>query len=111
MQTFICEICQKRFPTDFLHEHHKIPKSLGGSDDKSNIAMLCHSDHNNLHTIAYAMINPKRQHNVDVLVTSIFPTDPNARGRLVNLSMLVAREMSLKKEIKKEDDAVVLHIS
>lgn len=102
MKTFVCEICRKTFPESLRHEHHKVPKALGGSDGPENLVSLCHADHNNLHLLAYMMINPKRSHEVEPTVVSIFPDAMESRRRLIEFSKIVAKEMALKKEIKKD---------
>jgi hypothetical protein len=100
-------ICRKRFPDALHHLHHKKPKSLGGTDDPSNLVNLDHACHNNLHLLAYMMANPARTHEVEPTVASIFPTDPEARRALIEYAGWVAREMALKKEIRKEASAEV----
>lgn len=107
VEFFVCEICQKRFPESLNHEHHKIPKSLGGSDEPQNIAQLDNACHNNLHAVAYMIVNPKRRGEIEPTLNSIFPNDPNSRKRMLILSQLVAKEMLLKKEIRKEPAAEV----
>ena len=104
MICFTCEICEKDSPTTLLNEHHRVPKSLGGTDARNNIAMLDAGCHQNLHALAYMMINPKRQHEVEPTSVAIFPHDPPARKKLLEFAHHVAREMALKKEIKKKPD-------
>lgn len=101
MKMFTCEICQKTFPESLRHEHHKVPKALGGSDRPDNIAQLCNADHMHLHAIAHMLVNPKRRHEVDPTVHAIFPQDPHSIRRLLTFSQLVAREMFLRKDIRK----------
>lgn len=101
MQGFICGICGGTFPDSLKNEHHRVPKSLGGSDDPSNIALLCSGDHQSLHAVAYMIVNPKRRHEVDPAVCALFPSDLRARRKLLELASLVAKEMALRKEIKK----------
>jgi HNH endonuclease len=105
MKSFICAICDKPFPESLKHEHHKIPKSLGGPDTPDNIAKLCSADHMHLHAVAYMLVNPKRRHEVDPTVLSIFPNDPAAIRRLLEFANLVAKEMFLKKDIRKPQNA------
>lgn len=107
VEFFQCEICLKRFPESLNHEHHKIPKSLGGSDDPKNIAQLDNACHNNLHAVAYMIVNPNRRGEIEPTLNAIFPTDSNARKRMLVLSQLVAKEMLLKKEIRKEPSAEI----
>lgn len=102
METFRCEICQKSYPISLMDEHHRIPKALGGPDTPANIAKLYKGCHQNLHTVAYILINPKRKAELDATLFSIFPTDEGARRRLLGFAVQVAKEMSLKKETKKK---------
>lgn len=104
MQGFICQICQGAFPEALCHEHHKIPKSLGGSDSPDNMVMLCQTDHQLLHTVAYMMINPKRYHEVEPTISSIYPGDMAIRLKVMEYANYAAREMALKKEIRKDAD-------
>ena len=101
MLSFACEFCADTYPVGLLNEHHRKPQSLGGSDDQSNIANLCSGCHQGLHSIAFMMVNPKRRHEVDAAAISLFPEDAQARQRLLRLTVMVAREMVLKKEIRK----------
>jgi hypothetical protein len=48
--------------------------------------------------------NPKRSHEVEPTSVAIFPHDLAARKKLLEFAALVAREMVLKKEIKKKPD-------
>jgi hypothetical protein len=89
------------------HEHHKVPKSLGGSDEPKNLAQLDNACHNNLHAVAYMIVNQKRRGEIEPTLNSIFPNDINARQRMLVLSQLVAKEMMLKKETRKEPSAEV----
>ena len=107
MRSFNCIICGRDFPAALHHLHHKKPKSLGGSDSSDNLVNLDHACHNNLHLLAYMMVNSARQHEVEPTVVSIFPTDPQARKNLLEYASWVAREMSLKKEIRKDADTEI----
>jgi hypothetical protein len=104
---FKCEICHKTFPMSLNHEHHKIPKALGGKDTQDNLAQLDNACHNNLHAIAYMLVNQKRRAEIEPTLIAIFPKDLNAQKRMFHLSQLVAREMLLKKEIRKEPDTEI----
>lgn len=107
MKTFRCEVCLKTFPESLKHEHHKTPKSLGGSDRPENIALLCNADHMHLHAISYMMINPRRKAEVEPTVRAIYGQDTGAIRRCLALAQLVAKEMFLKKEIRKEPSSEV----
>lgn len=105
MKLFRCEICQKQFPESLKHEHHKVPKALGGPDTPANMAALCNADHMHLHAIAHMLVNPRRRHEVDPTVHAIFPQDPHAIRRLLEFANLVAKEMFLRKDIRKPTGA------
>lgn len=105
MMAFTCAICGRTFPESLKHEHHVVPKSLGGNDSAENIKFLDHACHNNLHLIAYMLINPKRRHEAEPTIASIFPQDMMSRRRLMEYSAIVAKEMTLKKEIRKDQQA------
>lgn len=104
MQSFKCEICQQNYPAALHNEHHKIPKALGGSDESSNLSDLCQQDHDLLHTIAYMLINPKRRQEIEPTLNSVYPNDRVTQRKVLEFANLAAREMALKKEIKKEPD-------
>lgn len=107
MKSFVCAIHKTTFPESLSHEHHVKPKSLGGSDDSANKKLLCHSCHNNLHLIAYMLVNPKRKQEVEPTLTSIFPGRQDLQKELLSYARFVALEMSLKKETKKDPDQEV----
>jgi len=43
-----CSICKSE--VDFLQNHHIIPKSVGGTDEDSNIISICINCHRKIHT-------------------------------------------------------------
>lgn len=47
-----CEECGKQFPpnTKWLHVHHIVPLSKGGSSDDSNLKLLCYACHAKHHS-------------------------------------------------------------
>ncbi len=102
MRSFVCAICEKPFPMSMRHEHHKIPKSLGGSDDPTNLVGLDHACHNNLHMIAFMAINQKRKGEIEPVVHSICGSDVGYKRRLLEYAQIVAKEIFLKKEIRKD---------
>lgn len=60
------------------------------------------------------MINPKRRQEAEPTAISIFPLDAKARRLLLEFSGLVAKEMALKKEIRKnptDESRVTLELS
>ena len=46
-----CEICE--IETEQLEVHHIIPKSRGGTDDKSNLKSICLSCHGKAHDVSF----------------------------------------------------------
>ena len=46
-----CAICKK--DTDYLEDHHIIPKSRGGSDDKDNLIKICIGCHSDAHGVEF----------------------------------------------------------
>lgn len=86
------------------HEHHKIPKSLGGSDAPNNLVDLCQTDHQLLHTVAYMLVNQNRKHEIEPTISAMYPSEPNTQRLVLEYANYVAREMALKKEIKKNQD-------
>lgn len=53
----LCKCVSKHVPLPtVLHNHHIIPKYLGGSEDASNKVYLCPTTHDNVHSLlrAYA---------------------------------------------------------
>lgn len=104
MKSFRCRICDEVFPVSLHHEHHKIPKALGGSDEPSNLVDLCQADHNLLHTIAYMLIGKNRKHEVEPTLAAMYPNNPRVQKMVLEYAGYAAREMALKKEIKKDAD-------
>ena len=47
-----CEICKN--DVKHLEKHHIIPKSRGGSDDKSNLIMVCSECHGLAHDVSFS---------------------------------------------------------
>ena len=47
-----CKLCSKK--TKNLELHHIIPKSRGGSDDKTNLIKLCSKCHGLAHDVSFA---------------------------------------------------------
>ena len=107
MHSFICSICSEEFPVALHHEHHKVPKSLGGSDAPTNLVDLCQTDHQLLHAVAFMIINPKRKHEIEPTLLSVYPGPLGlpVRKKVLEFAGYVAKEMALKKEIKKDEDA------
>jgi len=53
-----CRLCGFE-DADCLHEHHIIPRSRGGSDDESNIIILCANCHAKVHRLILDGIHPE----------------------------------------------------
>lgn len=102
MRSFRCEICQDIFPASLHHLHHKIPQSLGGPDTPDNLVNLCQADHQLLHTIAFMMVNSKRKHEIEPTLVSMYANNIPTQKKVIEYASYVAREMALKKEIKKD---------
>lgn len=92
------------FPESLHHLHHKVPKSLGGADTPENLVNLCQTDHQLLHTVAYMLINKNRKHEVEPTLQAVYPNDLARQKKVMEFAVYVAKEMALKKEIKKEAD-------
>lgn len=68
-----CKLCNKK--TEYLELHHIIPKSRGGTDDKSNLIELCSECHGLAHDVSFtnergglikeAVIRKKIQDKID----------------------------------------------
>jgi hypothetical protein len=87
---FVCYICHAQKSVDFVHKHHKVPKSLGGSDLPDNLLELCSGCHADMHTLARMMRNPKRVGEVRSAVQSMFPQG-DVQARCVELANLANR--------------------
>lgn len=51
MKTDYCAACSA---ADDLEHHHIIPRSIGGSDDETNVVTLCRACHCGLHGLAFS---------------------------------------------------------
>jgi hypothetical protein len=47
----VCDGCGK--PSDYFHEHHVVPRSLGGIDYLTNIVTICEDCHNKIHSLKF----------------------------------------------------------
>ncbi len=108
MKSFKCTICGGVYPDSLLHMHHKIPKALGGPDTPDNLVPLCQTDHNLLHSVAYMMVPNKsggtRVDEIEPTLSSIYPDEEPIRKRLIEYAGYAAREMFLKKELRKDEN-------
>ena len=55
---YTCQCCKGKHKDSKLEVHHIVFRSQGGSDDESNLIVLCHTCHSNLHN-GKVTINPK----------------------------------------------------
>jgi len=94
---FRCYICESEKPLDFVNKHHKIPKSLGGSDDPANLVSLCSGCHQDMHVIARMMRNPKRVGEVRSSVQQMF-IDGSSQKRCMELAQLVVKSGLLERD-------------
>ena len=53
---YTCQYCKGKHKDSKLEVHHIVFRSLGGSDEESNLVTLCHTCHKNLHS---GKINPR----------------------------------------------------
>lgn len=102
MDSFTCEICARQYPESLLNRHHKTPQALGGPDTPENLADLCSGCHQSLHSVAFILANPKRREELEPTVSSLFPNQPEPRRKLLFLAGLVAKEMGLRREIRRD---------
>lgn len=49
----VCQKCQTSLDANVLQVHHIVPVSNGGTDDKSNLILLCHKCHTEVHQYGY----------------------------------------------------------
>ncbi len=88
---------------DFVNKHHKVPKSLGGTDAKDNLVELCPGCHQEMHVIARMMRNPKRAGEVRTALQLAFP-GPHAQSRCVELAQLECRSKVLNRQKVEADE-------
>ncbi len=103
MDSFSCYICKSEKSIDFVHKHHKVPKSLGGSDGPDNLVSLCSGCHADTHTLARMMRNPKRVGEVRSALQSMFPQG-DVQARCVELAHLANRSTVMGAEQKVLDE-------
>ena len=94
---FTCYICGADKPNDFRNMHHKVPKSLGGTDANDNLVALCQGCHHGLHAVARMMRNPKRAGEVRTVVQAEYP-DSLSQSRCLELAQLECRSKVLNRE-------------
>lgn len=94
---FQCYICLAEKPMDFVNKHHKVPKSLGGSDGPDNLVELCSGCHQDMHVLARMLRNPKRVGEVRSSLQQMHPSGA-AQTRCLDLARLVVESALLSKE-------------
>lgn len=99
---FICYICEAEKPVDFRNRHHKVPKSLGGSDANDNLVDLCPGCHQEMHAVARMMRNPKRAGEVRTAVQMVFPLQ-SAQRRCLELAQLECRSKIMNRAAVEAD--------
>jgi len=90
--SFLCYACRKDTPDAFGHQHHKVPQAAGGTD--KDIVLLCNGCHPQIHSVAYAVLNPKRKKEIDEML--LYFKDEGTRSRIAELAYVAAKEMTLK---------------
>lgn len=100
---FKCDVCIGEFPNIHLHIHHKVPRSLGGTDDPSNLANLCPQCHDLLHNVAYKLTSKKVSETMlEDMVSLVYENDLNKVRRCFELAKLVRDELVKSKETAKD---------
>lgn len=96
---FICGICKKQYDDALVNYHHRVPRSYGGSDDPSNLRVLCPSCHQSLHRVAEHIVNPNKAGLAADLVRSYCSescADPQSAGPVMMDLAKCAAEYELK---------------
>lgn len=94
-------MCQNIFPNIHRHDHHKVPRSLGGSDSPANLVSLCPQCHDLLHNVAYKMISKKVSTiTLEDMVRMTYEGDMASVKRSWELASLVRDELIKNKESK-----------
>ena len=57
-----CVVCGEKL---IVHQHHFIPRSMGGSDEDTNMLSLCPTHHYWLHKMMYSNTNRKKVEKVE----------------------------------------------
>lgn len=93
----MCGVCALSYPISVIHDHHLTPVAFGGTNDDDNRKWLCPTCHNLLHRCAE---NFARGHasKAAALADASFPSNPAARGRLIQWASIAARAEVLAKE-------------
>lgn len=108
-QQVTCYICRASFPIRATDSHHVIPRSAGGSDDDHNRVHLCKTDHGLVDQVAHKLM--KNDYGAgNALASSVYPSRPRVRKRLLELAGRQASAMSEMVGVVKELQRVMLEI-
>lgn len=107
MAVFNCECCAEVFPDIHQHTHHRVPRSLGGSDLPSNLCHLCPGCHDTLHNIAYKLLN-KKFSEAGVLdnLAIIYKDNKKAQTKCFELAIFVRNATIKERETGKNPDSL-----
>lgn len=97
-----CFICAQQEPLATAQDHHRVPRAFGGTDDAANRVWLCASCHARLHRVQEFLVQGQSA-SAYSLCSSIFPTNPKARGALWTLANEAA---DAEREVK---DSFAMH--
>lgn len=76
-----CAVCSTREPLATAHDHHRLPRAFGGTDDAENRVWLCASCHTRLHRVQSFIMMSKSASGFELCKT-VFPSDAKARANL-----------------------------
>lgn len=102
MYTFQCWACQQTNPSIHKHEHHRIPKSLGGRDTPDNLLRLCPTCHDLLHNVAYKLARPGYSTVLLEDMVKIIYDDQGTIKRIFELATYVRDEIIKQRETGKK---------
>jgi len=91
----VCYICNKVIPFNLQVEHHKIPKSAGGTT--ADLVYLHAGCHDDMHKVANIVFNGNEKAARDTAY-SVYPASVNSQQRMMELAILVAKYYRAKKE-------------
>jgi hypothetical protein len=108
VNTFNCTICRETFPADVhMHEHHIVPRSVGGTDHPSNIAFLCPGCHDALHRVAYKLVSKDvRVSEIDDFLMVIYKDVAAAKMCLEFAKKVAAEIIAIRERGGDPDDLV-----
>lgn len=104
---FRCHICDGDFPDIHKHTHHIKPRSLGGTDDPSNLVELCPGCHDALHAIAYKLASKKASPSrIQDQVSIIYKTNIEAQKKCFKLASLVREAILSSAEVEQDPNSL-----